>query len=94
MSKGSRRRPTDEKAFRENHERVFGVREIKTWKPDEDGPTLDDVIEGRVGEVTIEQMFSIMAEGARSNAEFDRQGIDLSQVRDGGAVQVKVTKGE
>jgi len=33
MSKGSRRRPTDEAKFRENYERIFGDKPIKGRQP-------------------------------------------------------------
>lgn len=35
MSKGSRRRPTGPN-YGPNFESIFGKRELKTWKPDED----------------------------------------------------------
>ena len=33
MSKGSKRRPTDEQAYGENLEAIFGKRPIKTYSP-------------------------------------------------------------
>lgn len=33
MSKGSKRRPTDEEAYGENLEAIFGKRPIKTYSP-------------------------------------------------------------
>lgn len=36
MGKGSKRRPTDEKKYRENYERVFGKRCVKCRKLEKD----------------------------------------------------------
>jgi len=44
MGKGSKRRPGNDDAFREGHERVFGDRELKVWKPDDEPAKADRML--------------------------------------------------